>query len=201
MSYDEDWCLEWSQTSRVLSKFWGFMTTEILAWVKFQRESLICNHQNIEYIASIAFQTVWNLFRRDSNKDDVMEEACERISDIQSSLLSKVAEELVSEDMFQFLHAFTAGLQEYIEAVAFYVYVKHGCLVTKRELEEKYLRLRKSPTAKEGELKVWVLTLPFWRWWKMSFFPLNQLWNLLIQLFCVCLLKLTRISLHFSPYT
>ncbi|PIK39595.1 putative translin-associated protein X [Apostichopus japonicus] len=89
----------------------------------------------------------------DSNKDDVMEEACDRISDIQSSLLSKVAEELVSEDMFQFLHAFTAGLQEYIEAVAFYVYVKHGCLVTKRELEEKYLRLRKSPTAKEGEPK------------------------------------------------
>lgn len=87
----------------------------------------------------------------DADKDDITREAFERLSTIQSLHLSKIAEELVSQDISQFLHAFTAGLQEYIEAVAFYVYVKEARLVTKSEMEERYLQLKRSSATEKGD--------------------------------------------------
>jgi len=58
--------------------------------------------------------------------DSVLNEAEEKLNIIDMSLWKKVAEELRGQDPYQYLRQYNPGLQEYIEAVSFYHYKKHG---------------------------------------------------------------------------
>merc|ERR1712037_840937 len=60
--------------------------------------------------------------------------------------------ELKGEDHFRFLRAYTAGLQEYIEALSFYHYLCYGRLIQWKEVQDdltfrrKYRSRNKNPS-------------------------------------------------------
>ncbi|XP_077865847.1 translin-associated protein X-like [Saccoglossus kowalevskii] len=68
--------------------------------------------------------------------DDVISEALTKINDITERCLKKIAIELEDEDPYMFLRAYTAGLQEYIEAVTFFHYLQTGKLMSLNEFQK-----------------------------------------------------------------
>lgn len=72
----------------------------------------------------------------DQNRETVLTETQEKLEEIQQTRWRLVAEELKGQDPYRFLRAYSPGLQEYIEAVSFYHYQKHGSLITQAEVEE-----------------------------------------------------------------
>ncbi|XP_062617559.1 translin-associated protein X-like [Saccostrea cucullata] len=73
------------------------------------------------------------LMQRNSGTDknnEKLEQAWNKIRDVQEQKFLPMAKELDGEDPYQFLRAYSAGLQEYIEAVAFYHYLKSKTLVS-----------------------------------------------------------------------
>jgi len=65
-----------------------------------------------------------------SNKDDVMMEASKRLEDLKRNEWSKVAVELKNEDPYQFMRAYSGGLQEWVEAISFYHFLKHYQIIS-----------------------------------------------------------------------
>jgi len=60
----------------------------------------------------------------DVNKDSIMEEAEKRLADLRETLWLQVCKELRHEDHYQYIRAYSAGLQEWIEALSFYYFLK-----------------------------------------------------------------------------
>ncbi|XP_063705335.1 translin-associated protein X [Culicoides brevitarsis] len=58
-----------------------------------------------------------------NNKENVLEEAKQKIDKLATINFQAVAKELKDRDQYQYLRAFTFGLQEYIEACSFYDYL------------------------------------------------------------------------------
>lgn len=67
--------------------------------------------------------------KSDESRLIILEEAEKRLKDLQKSLLKNIIKELVSEDTFQYLRAFTAGIQEFVEAISFFHYEKTNHLL------------------------------------------------------------------------
>jgi len=65
-----------------------------------------------------------------ANKDDVMMEASKRLEDLKRNEWSKVALELKNEDPYQFMRAYSGGLQEWVEAISFYHFLKHYQIIS-----------------------------------------------------------------------
>jgi len=65
-----------------------------------------------------------------SNKDDVMMEAYKRLEDLKKNEWSKVADELKNEDHYQYMRAYSGGLQEWVEALSFYHFLKHYQIIS-----------------------------------------------------------------------
>jgi len=63
------------------------------------------------------------------NPDQILKEAEHKIQELNSTHFLEIAKELDGQDPYQFLRAYTNGLQEYIEAVTFYYYLKENKLV------------------------------------------------------------------------
>ncbi|XP_076314899.1 translin-associated protein X-like [Tachypleus tridentatus] len=72
---------------------------------------------------------------KEETAEKLLSEASIRIKELQSSNLRKIAEQLQDEDIFYFLRSISPGLQEYVEAVSFYYYLKDNRLVGFEELE------------------------------------------------------------------
>lgn len=51
--------------------------------------------------------------------------------------IAQIAEELRGEDVYQFHRAFTAGIQEYVEAVSFQHYIRHRTLISLDEINAR----------------------------------------------------------------
>merc|ERR550519_306243 len=68
--------------------------------------------------------------RSEDDKPAVLGEAETRLGSVRKNLWRSVALELRGQDAFQYLRAYTAGLQEYIEAFSFYHYLCYDTLVT-----------------------------------------------------------------------
>ncbi|KAK3093348.1 hypothetical protein FSP39_014324 [Pinctada imbricata] len=66
----------------------------------------------------------------------VLEQALSKIQDIQKQKFHQVAMELKGEEPYQFLRAYSPGLQEYIEALSFYHYIKSKRLVSLDEVQK-----------------------------------------------------------------
>ncbi len=75
-----------------------------------------------------------SFFVREEDKPTILGEAEHKFGYIRSRLWFSVARELRGEDPYQFLRAFSGGLQEYIEAYSFYYYILHGKLVEWKEV-------------------------------------------------------------------
>jgi len=69
------------------------------------------------------------------DNEEILQEAEKRLSALLKTSLSEIALELNKREVYQYLRAFTAGLQEFVEAVSFYHYLRNGNLIS---LEEVY---------------------------------------------------------------
>ena len=69
-------------------------------------------------------------FRSTEANAAVLAEAETRLRDIGRDLWSLVGTELDGEDPWFYLRAYTAGLQEYVEALSFHHHLTHGGLVS-----------------------------------------------------------------------
>lgn len=73
----------------------------------------------------------------DADKPVVMDEAEQRFRNVNKNLWRKLALELRGRDAFQYLRGYTAGLQEYIEALSFYHFLKHRTLIDCKTVQEQ----------------------------------------------------------------
>lgn len=67
----------------------------------------------------------------------VLDEAQEKLDLIVKNKFYLIAKELLNEDPFQFLRAYSPGLQEYIEALSLHHYLKHRKLVELAYIEKQ----------------------------------------------------------------
>ncbi|CAC5393733.1 Translin-associated protein X [Mytilus coruscus] len=83
-------------------------------------------------------RTIFLLQRLTGSSPDIkiLEEAWEKLKAIENIKLLSIAKELDQEDPYKFLRAYSPGLQEYIEAVSFYHYLKNKKLVTLEEVQK-----------------------------------------------------------------
>ncbi|KFM68644.1 Translin-associated protein X, partial [Stegodyphus mimosarum] len=65
----------------------------------------------------------------DENKDEILREAEKLLKYLVIDVINGIALELTKREVFQYLRAFSPGLQEYVEAVSFYQYLRSGCLI------------------------------------------------------------------------
>jgi len=72
--------------------------------------------------------------KNDENKSATLSDAAKRLNELQGGLLKKVAEELIKEEPHQYLRAYSAGIQEFVEAITFYFYEKDRKLVSLEEV-------------------------------------------------------------------
>lgn len=88
---------------------------------------------NIQIINSIYFP-----FRKD-NKTAVLQDAKSRIDKICDIQFAAIAQELVDLDQYQYARAFSAGLQEFIEAYTFYEYLAEKPISDWEKIEDRFL--------------------------------------------------------------
>lgn len=110
---------------------------------EYQKE-LDCRHDKHERLVKLSRDVTIEskraifLMQRSSgsNKsDEVLDQAWQKITGIQQQKFLPMAKELHGEDPHQFLRAYSAGLQEYIEAVSFYHYLKSKTLVSLEQVQ------------------------------------------------------------------
>lgn len=75
---------------------------------------------------------------REETAASTLEEANRRLSDLLHSNWKAIAEELNGEDPYLFVRAYSPGLQEYIEAMCFYHFLKEGQLLPLNTLQAEF---------------------------------------------------------------
>ncbi|EEC16478.1 translin associated factor X, putative [Ixodes scapularis] len=70
----------------------------------------------------------------EQQKDKTLAEAHGKLSELQNSQLREIATELRDQCPYLYLRAYSPGVQEYVEAVTFYHYIKDGRLVSLEEI-------------------------------------------------------------------
>ncbi|XP_061693917.1 translin-associated protein X [Syngnathoides biaculeatus] len=85
-------------------------------------------------------RTIFLLHRVTSVPDAeaILNEADGKLNGVRQKIC-QIAEELKGEDMYQFHRAFTAGIQEYVEAASFQHYIRHRTLISLEEINSKLL--------------------------------------------------------------
>jgi len=97
--------------------------------------------------------------KSEQDKDAVLGEAEHRLMDIKAKLWYYMARELKGEDHYQFIKAYSSGLQEWVEALSFYHYLAFGKLISFSQVEQELVfKDRKSKSnkvdqTKQGELE------------------------------------------------
>lgn len=86
----------------------------------------------------------------DTNKDSIIEEAEKRLADLRENLWFQVCKELRDEDHYQYIRAYSAGLQEWIEALSFYYFLKYKKISSFAYVQQQLeFRLDKSDTVND----------------------------------------------------
>jgi len=86
----------------------------------------------------------------DTNKDSIIEEAEKRLADLRENLWLQVCKELRDEDHYQYIRAYSAGLQEWIEALSFYYFLKYKKISSFAYVQQQLeFRLDKSDTVND----------------------------------------------------
>lgn len=75
-------------------------------------------------------------FDKESKRDAILGEAKTRLDTLAKTLFKSIAQELDGQNPYQYLRAYTAGIQEYIEAVTFYQYLESNKLDDWQDLEK-----------------------------------------------------------------
>ena len=77
----------------------------------------------------------------------MLDEAERRLEELKETVWRKIAEELRSEEDYQFIRAYSPGLQEWVEALSFYHFLRHGVIISHQDTEAQ---LRFSPLDTES---------------------------------------------------
>ncbi|XP_075059564.1 translin-associated protein X [Mixophyes fleayi] len=113
----------------------------VIAFKSFQHE-LDARHDKYERLVKLgrditieSKRTIFILHRviSEPNRDDVLKEAKKKLDAIQEKI-RQMAQELVSEDMYQYHRAYTSGLQEYVEAVTFQHFITNRTLLSLEDI-------------------------------------------------------------------
>jgi len=71
---------------------------------------------------------------RDPSREAILEEANTRLQEVRENLWRQVAKEVEKEDHHQYLRAYSAGLQEWIEALSFYHFLRNNKIISYEEV-------------------------------------------------------------------
>uniref|UniRef100_A0A3Q2SWI9 Translin-associated protein X n=1 Tax=Fundulus heteroclitus TaxID=8078 RepID=A0A3Q2SWI9_FUNHE len=82
----------------------------------------------------------------DAERPPILNEAEGKLEGVRQKI-GQIAEELRGEDIFQFHRAFTAGIQEYVEAVSFLHYIRHRGLISLEEINARLVFMKDSAEA------------------------------------------------------
>lgn len=93
---------------------------------------------------------IFQLHRIDSDesKQKTLAEAQQKLHELQNNKWYQVAVELQGEDPYQFLRAYSPGLQEYVEALSFLYYIEQHSLLSLQQVEAN-LTFAKSSSSSE----------------------------------------------------
>lgn len=86
-------------------------------------------------------------------QDEILTEAETRLNNLVSSSFKSVSEELNSEDQYQYNRAFTSGMQEFVEALTFYSYLKFGSLCGWSDIRKKLIYTQLDEDDTHSEIK------------------------------------------------
>ena len=75
--------------------------------------------------------------KSEEEKASVLGEANARLCEMKENLWYSLARELKGEDHYQFIRAYSAGLQEWVEALSFYHYLTYDKLIQFEEVEKE----------------------------------------------------------------
>ncbi|KAK3588745.1 hypothetical protein CHS0354_024223 [Potamilus streckersoni] len=71
------------------------------------------------------------------DRESLLQQALDKLSEIEASKFRLIAEELKDEDIYQFIRAYSSGLQEYIEALTFYYFLKNCSLIKLEDVQKR----------------------------------------------------------------
>lgn len=84
--------------------------------------------------------------------EEVFASARAKLQEVQG-IVQQMARELSGQDPYKFQSAYTIGIEEYIEALSYYVFLKEARLVTIEEVQERLTFLIKTKDVKLEEAK------------------------------------------------
>nr|XP_057914498.1 translin-associated protein X [Doryrhamphus excisus] len=126
------------------------LSSPVIAAFKVFQKELDTKHDKYERLVKISRdvtieskRTIFLLHRVTSVPDVevVLNEADGKLDGVRQKI-GQIAEELKREDIFQFHRAFTAGIQEYVEAASFHYYIRHRSLISLEEINAKLVFMR-----------------------------------------------------------
>jgi len=91
--------------------------------------------------------------RSEKDKATVLGEAEQRLKNVKDKMWYYMARELKGEDHYQFIKAYSDGLQEWVEALSFYHYLSYGKLISFAEVEKELIFKNRKVRNKKVEEK------------------------------------------------
>jgi len=123
-------------------------------------DELDCRHDKMERIVKLSRditveskRIIFHLHRiqHEGEADIILKDVETRLYDIRFNLWRLLALELKDEDHYQFLRQYTAGLQEWIEALSFYHYISSNKLISWEEVQDQLIFPPRSPGLSDEE--------------------------------------------------
>lgn len=121
----------------------------------------------VKYSRDITIESkriIFSLHRIVSEKERVLLETENRLKQLQRTSLRSIAKELKNEDFYMYLRAYSPGLQEYIEAITFFHYIKSGRLANLDEIQADLIYNEETERIEDGNHEVegsqLILTVP-----------------------------------------
>ncbi|KAK5853765.1 hypothetical protein PBY51_014893 [Eleginops maclovinus] len=133
-------------------------SSPVIAAFKVFQQELDTKHDKHERLVKISRdvtieskRTIFLLHRVTSvpNAEDILNEAELKLDAVRQKI-GQIAEELRGEDIFQFHRAFTAGIQEYVEAASFLHYIRHRSLISLEEINARLVFMKTEKEDSEG---------------------------------------------------
>lgn len=97
---------------------------------------------------------------RPDKQEEILTEAETRLDNLVSSSFKSISEELNSQDQYQYNRAFTSGMQEFVEAVTFYSYLKYGLLCGWADIKKKFIYAQPEVEDRCREMKSTLFVVP-----------------------------------------
>ncbi|CAN9499979.1 unnamed protein product [Ophioblennius macclurei] len=125
-------------------------SSPIVAAFKVFQQELDTKHDKHEHLVKISRditieskRTIFLLHRVTNvpNAESILNEAEVKLDAVRQKI-GQIAEALRGEDLYQFHRAFTAGIQEYVEAVSFLHYIRHRSLISLEEINARLVFMR-----------------------------------------------------------